>query len=81
MTSEAAKKFWMTFELVEKLVSFLDTGSILNLAKCHQLTIDVLNSGTSVWRKLIKRTCPEGGFQDGLHLGYIRPLVHSQIGC
>ena len=48
MTSEAAKKFWMTFELVEKLVSFLDTGSILNLAKCHQLTIDALNSGTSV---------------------------------
>ena len=58
----------MTFELVEKLVSFLDTGSTLNLAKCHQLTIDVLNSGTSVWRKLIKRTCPEG---------YIPPRAQS----
>ena len=73
MASEAEKKFWMTFELVEKLVSFLDTGSILNLAKCHQLTIDVLNSGTSVWKKLIQRTCPEGEGQDCLHLGYIRP--------
>ena len=68
MASEAEKRFWMTFELVEKLVSFLDTGSILNLAKCHQLTIDVLNSGTSVWRKLIKRTCPEG---------YIPPRAQS----
>ena len=60
MTKEAEKKFWRSPELVEKLISsFLDTGSILALAKSHQLTLDLLNSGTSVWNKLISRTCPE----------------------
>ena len=43
---------------------------ILALAKCHQLTLDLLNSGTSVWNKLISRTCPESL---RIHLGHIRP--------
>ena len=57
--------------MVEKLVSsFLDTGSILALAKCHQLTLDLLNTGNSVWKKLISRTCPESV---RINLGHIRP--------
>ena len=56
--------------MVEKLISLLDTGSILALAKCHQLTLDLLNSGTSVWNKLISRTCPE---ILRINLGHIRP--------
>ena len=55
---------------MEKLLSLLDTGSILALAKCHQLTLDLLNSGTSVWNKLISRTCPESL---RINLGHIRP--------
>ena len=71
MRNEAEKKFWRSPELVEKLVSsFLDTGSILALAKCHQLTIDLLNTGNSVWNKLISRTCPESV---RINLGHIRP--------
>ena len=42
MGDEAEKKFWRSPELVEKLISCLDTGSILALAKCHQLTLDLL---------------------------------------
>ena len=56
--------------MVEKLLSLLDTGSILALAKCHQLTLALLNTGTSVWNKLISRTCPESL---RIHLGHIRP--------
>ena len=56
--------------MVEKLVIVLDTGSVLNLAKCHQLTLDLLNSGTSVWNKLVKRACPESV---RINLGHIRP--------
>ena len=56
--------------MVEKLISLLDTGSILALAKCHQLTIDLLNTGNSVWKKLISRTCPESV---RINLGHIRP--------
>ena len=59
MKNEAEKKFWRSPELVEELISHLDTGSILTLAKCHQLTLDVLNSGNSAWNKLVSRTCPE----------------------
>ena len=70
MKNEAEKKFWRSPELVEELVSFLDTGSILTLAKCHQLTIDVFNSGNSVWNKLCSRTVPES---IRINLGHIRP--------
>ena len=57
--------------MVEKLISsFLDTGSILALAKSHQLTLDLLNTGNSVWNKLISRTCPES---IRINLGHIRP--------
>ena len=57
--------------MVEKLISsFLDTGSILALAKYHQLTLDLLNTGNSVWNKLISRTCPES---IRINLGHIRP--------
>ena len=59
MKNEAEKKFWASPELVEELISHLDTGSILTLVKCHQLTLDVLNSGNSAWNKLVSRTCPE----------------------
>ena len=70
MKNEAEKKFWRSPELVEELVSFLDTGSILTLAKCHQLTLDVLNSGNSVWNKLCSRTVP---VSIRINLGHIRP--------
>ena len=75
MKNEAEKKFWRSPELVEELISFLDTGSILALAKCHQLTLDLLNSSDSVWNKLCSRTVPES---IRINLGHTRlPHVMS----
>ena len=50
----AQTKFWETPELIAKLLTFLDLPSTLRLAKCHQLTQDVIQ-GSWVWNKLIKR--------------------------
>ena len=55
--TEAERKFWATPELVETLLPFLDVKSILCLARCHQLTLKILQ-GTSVWYKLVRRSCP-----------------------
>ena len=57
--ADAENKFWRTPELLERLLIFLDVKSILCLARCHQFTVNVLQ-GTSVWKKLIRRICPEG---------------------
>ena len=56
MTAE--RKFWKCPELVEMLVAFLDVDSIYKIAKCHQLTLEVVE-GKVVWNKLIKKVCPE----------------------
>ena len=56
--TEAERKFWASPELVETLLPFLDVKSILCLAQCHQLTLKTLQ-GSSVWYKLVRRSCPE----------------------
>ena len=59
---EAEKSFWMTPELMENLLSFLDPGSILALAKSlgktHSLNTKLLLSGT-VWTKFLERSFPK----------------------
>ena len=55
----AAAKFWRAPKLVEKFLPFLDGGSILCLATCHDLT-KKLSQKNSVWTKVVRRTCPEG---------------------
>ena len=55
--SEAEKKFWMTPELVESLLPFLDPPSILELAKAHPLTVGILE-GASTWSRFVRRSCP-----------------------
>ena len=63
----AQTKFWETPELIAELLTFLDLPSTLRLAKCHQLTQDVIQ-GSWVWNKLIRRFCPhdqEDEDQDG----------------
>ena len=62
MKNKAQLKFWKMPELVAQLLDFLDPDSILALlalGQCHQLALDLLNSGTFTWNKLIKRTCPQ----------------------
>ena len=44
--------------MVENLLPFLDPESVLNLAKCHDLTLNILE-GYHSWKKLVKRTCPD----------------------
>ena len=55
----AGARFWRTPELVEKLLDFLDGRSTLILARCHDLTNEVLQRST-VWNKEVRRTCPDG---------------------
>ena len=55
---EAEDLFWMTPELVEHLLSFLDPASILVLAKAHPIAQQVLQRGLN-WTRLIKRSCPQ----------------------
>ena len=58
---EAERSFWMTPELVENLLSFLDPASILALAKTHPLTREVLQGGFN-WTRFLKRSCPKQSF-------------------
>ena len=44
--------------MVENLLPFLDPESVLNLAKCHDLTVKILQ-GYHSWKKWVKRTCPD----------------------
>ena len=53
--------FWMTPELVENLLSFLDPASILALAKTHPLTREVLQRGLN-WTRFLERSCPKQSF-------------------
>ena len=55
----AVAKFWRSPELVDKLLIFLDGGSILCLATCHDLTKKV-SQKSSVWTKVVRSTCPDG---------------------
>ena len=55
---EAEELFWMTPELVEYLLSFLDPASILVLAKAHPFAQQVLQRGLN-WTRMIKRSCPQ----------------------
>ena len=70
----AQTKFWETPELIAKLLTFLDLPSTLRLAKCHQLTQDVIQ-GSWVWNKLIKRFCPHDQ-EDEDQVGY---LAHENL--
>ena len=56
MASEAAKKFWGCPELMENLLPFLDTYSIICLAKVHMPVQDIV-LGKTVWNKLIRQVC------------------------
>ena len=56
MESEAAKKFWGCPELMENLLPFLDTYSIICLAKAHKPVQDIV-LGKTVWNKLIRQIC------------------------
>ena len=58
---EAEVMFWMTPELVENLLSFLDPASILALAKTHPLIREVLQSGIN-WTRFLERSCPKQSF-------------------
>ena len=52
--TEAERMFWRLPEMMETLLPYLDVESILCLAQCHHLTLQLLQ-GTSDWNKMIKR--------------------------
>ena len=53
---EAQRKFWGCPELVEGVLTFLDSNSILSLCQAHPAFVKVVQ-GKIVWNKLIRRTC------------------------
>ena len=59
VVENAVAKFWRSPKLIEKFLDFLDGGSILRLATCHNLTKEV-SKKPSVWNKVVRRTCPDG---------------------
>ena len=56
MSSETEKKLWQCPELLENLLPFLDTYSIICLAKAHKTTQDIV-LGKTVWNMLIRQVC------------------------
>ena len=63
---EAARKFWETPVLVNKLLlPYLDLESTLHLAQTHELTRDILQDSFA-WNKLVSRT----RIQDGGSLSF-----------
>ena len=54
---EAEKMFWRTPELVDRLMTFLDSHSTLALVKALPLALDIV-AGQSSWIKLVRRVCP-----------------------
>ena len=51
----AEYNFWKNPELVEKLLFFLDPGSLKCLAGAHKLTLETLQRAPA-WKKLLRRT-------------------------
>ena len=85
MSDESAvAKFWRFPELVDRLLTFLDGGSILCLATCHDLT-KKLSQKNSVWTKVVRRTCPEGPteFQPVIKVGtawvFVTPMAERAL--
>ena len=54
MISEAEKRFWECPELVENLLPFLDTLSLVRLVKAHRPILDIV-LGKTMWKKLIRK--------------------------
>ena len=54
MSHAAEQKFWGCPELIEVLISFLDSRSILELVHAHKPALKVLHDRKSVWNKF----CP-----------------------
>ena len=57
--SISEKKFWMSPELLDRFLPFLDVSSTLHLAQAHQFTVQVLKAKPT-WNKFMMRTCPNG---------------------
>ena len=47
-------KLWNNPYLMEMLIPFLDSRSIVSLAKAHPLVLQVLQCKSSVWNKLVR---------------------------
>ena len=72
--SKAREKFWITPELVEKLLPFLDPESILVLAQCYETVAGVLQ-GTCIWNQFIRRAFLDQENRSHLNLDVVRCLV------
>ena len=53
---EAQRKFWGCPELVDMVLPFLDSNSILSLCQALPAVVKVVQ-GKTAWNKLIRRTC------------------------
>ena len=81
MASEAEKKFWECPELVEHLLPFLDTLSLVNLALARRPILDIV-LGKTMWNKLIKKIIYDNrrvsrytGYRDDLEKEFVKMRI------
>ena len=74
--SEAEKKFWNCWELVERLFINLDLSSLVLLLEAHKPIIDILTEGSVTWNNLTRRTV--AGWEE--EKDFMRLQTRSELG-
>ena len=76
---DVATKFWESWELGEKLVSYLDPLSILRLIESKMMDNETLQKSISskAWNSLIRRTSNGEGLMEEEHLRVLVKILHS----
>ena len=73
----AEEKFWRLPELVEMLMPFLDVPSTLSLVKACPVALEIIQR-KSMWIKLVRRVCPDMGYDVIDEVGYEEDLVNDR---
>ena len=76
---DAATKFWESWELGEKLVSYLDPLSVLRLIESKMMDKETLQKSLSskAWNSLIRRTSNGEGLMEEEDLRVLVKILHS----
>ena len=72
--------FWVTSELVEELLSYLDLTSIKHLAESHKVTRRILGNAFTWNRLIIQEGVPRGSDCQQLDAVHIRNGSRHSIG-
>ena len=73
----AERKFWGLPEMVEKLLPFLDPASTKELARTHDLTLQMLGKA-DIWEKMIRRAYNNTTLADRAHIAGDHPELAAE---